>query len=58
MEHLGKTLIIIGIRLVIAGLMIYFFGNKFNWLGHLPGRHKYCKGECEDLHPFNKHDNY
>ena len=37
MEHLGKTLIIIGIRLVIAGLIIYFFGNKFNWLGHLPG---------------------
>lgn len=37
MEQLGKTLIMIGIILVIAGLIIYFAGNKFSWLGHLPG---------------------
>jgi uncharacterized membrane protein len=37
MEHIGKTLIIIGIILVIAGLIIYFAGNKLSWLGHLPG---------------------
>ncbi len=37
MEHIGKTLIIIGIILVIAGLIIYFAGNKLNWVGHLPG---------------------
>ena len=37
MEHIGKTLIIIGIIVVIAGVIIYFAGNKLNWLGHLPG---------------------
>jgi hypothetical protein len=37
MEHFGKTLIIIGIIFIIAGLIIYFAGNKLNWLGHLPG---------------------
>ena len=37
MEQVGKTFIIIGIILIIAGLIIYFAGNKFGWLGHLPG---------------------
>jgi hypothetical protein len=37
MEPIGKTLMIIGIILVIAGAIVYFAGNKLNWLGHLPG---------------------
>jgi hypothetical protein len=37
MEQIGKALIIIGIILVIAGAVVYFAGNKLNWLGHLPG---------------------
>ncbi len=37
MEQTGKTLIIIGVILVIAGLIIWFAGNKLTWLGHLPG---------------------
>ena len=37
MEHIGKTLIIIGLILVIAGVIIYYAGNRFSWLGHLPG---------------------
>ena len=37
MEEIGKALIIIGIILVIAGAIVYFAGNKLNWLGHLPG---------------------
>jgi H+/Cl- antiporter ClcA len=37
MQQLGKYIIIIGIIAVIAGLIIYFFGNKLSWLGHLPG---------------------
>ena len=26
-----------GIILVVAGLIIYFAGNKLSWIGHLPG---------------------
>jgi H+/Cl- antiporter ClcA len=37
MQHIGKILIIIGIIIVITGLILYFAGNKFSWLGHLPG---------------------
>jgi hypothetical protein len=37
MEQIGKILILTGIIFVIAGLIIYFAGNKLTWLGHLPG---------------------
>jgi len=37
MQQAGKVFIIIGIILVIAGLIIYFMGNRLGWLGHLPG---------------------
>lgn len=37
MQQAGKVLIIIGIILAIAGLIIYFAGNRLGWLGHLPG---------------------
>jgi hypothetical protein len=37
MEHLGKILVFVGIVLVVAGLIIWFAGDKFSWLGHLPG---------------------
>ena len=30
---IGKYIMI----LVVVGLIIYFAGNKMNWLGHLPG---------------------
>jgi hypothetical protein len=37
MPQVGKILIIIGIIFAIAGLIVYFAGNKLGWLGHLPG---------------------
>ncbi|MGB8490554.1 MAG: DUF2905 domain-containing protein [Bacteroidales bacterium] len=37
MEQLGKILIFTGILLIIAGLIVYFAGNRLTWLGHLPG---------------------
>lgn len=37
MEQLAKILIFSGIILVIAGLIMYFAGDKLAWLGHLPG---------------------
>jgi H+/Cl- antiporter ClcA len=33
----GKWIIIAGIIIVIAGILIYFFYDKSNWLGKLPG---------------------
>jgi hypothetical protein len=37
MPHLGKILVIIGILLVVAGLVVWFAGDKLSWIGHLPG---------------------
>jgi len=37
LEQLAKILIFSGIILVIAGLIMYFAGDKLAWLGHLPG---------------------
>lgn len=36
-EQLGKTLLVIGIFIIIAGIVVFFFGNKLNFLGRLPG---------------------
>lgn len=27
----------VGILLIVAGVIIYFAGNKMEWIGHLPG---------------------
>lgn len=33
----GKYLIGIGVVILLAGVVVYFFGDKLNWLGRLPG---------------------
>lgn len=33
----GKYIIIAGAIVLILGVAIYFFHDKLNWLGHLPG---------------------
>jgi len=33
----GKWIILIGVLLVLAGIIIYFFQDKLHWIGHLPG---------------------
>jgi hypothetical protein len=37
MPNTGKILVIIGIIFIIAGLVIYFWGDRIGWIGHLPG---------------------
>ena len=37
MQYTGKIIIIIGIILIGIGVIIYLFGNKLHWMGHLPG---------------------
>jgi hypothetical protein len=37
LQPIGKYLIVFGAIIAVAGLILYFFGNKFNWLGNLPG---------------------
>lgn len=37
MQQFGKIIIIIGVLLVVSGIIIYFFGDKLQWFGNLPG---------------------
>jgi len=39
--EIGKSLISIGIFISFIGLIFYLFGDKFGFLGHLPGDFKY-----------------
>ena len=33
----GKWIIIIGVFIIVAGVVIYFFHDKLHWIGRLPG---------------------
>ena len=33
----GKYIILFGIIIILAGVLIYFFHDKLNWIGRLPG---------------------
>jgi len=33
----GKYMIALGFLIIIAGVIIYFFHDKLNWIGKLPG---------------------
>ncbi|MDB5198197.1 MAG: hypothetical protein JWO92_160 [Chitinophagaceae bacterium] len=33
----GKYIIIIGVIIIFIGVIIYFFHDKLNWIGKLPG---------------------
>jgi len=50
--NIGKHIIIAGIVIVITGIIIYFFGNKFGWLGHLPGDVRIEKENSKIYIPF------
>lgn len=36
-QNTGKMLIFGGLIILVIGVVIYFSGNKLNWIGRLPG---------------------
>jgi uncharacterized membrane-anchored protein YitT (DUF2179 family) len=36
-QQTGKIIMLIGLTVVVVGILIYFFHNKLNWFGKLPG---------------------
>lgn len=47
----GKTIILFGVILVIAGTLIYLFSDKLQWLGKLPGDIRIEKGQFRLFFP-------
>lgn len=37
MNEWGRYIIMIGIAIVFIGLIVYFLGDKLDWIGRLPG---------------------
>ena len=37
MERQGKIIILIGILVIVAGLIVWLFGDKLRFIGRLPG---------------------
>ena len=36
-SDLGKSIIFIGLLIIIVGVFVYFFGDKLRFIGNLPG---------------------
>ena len=36
-QNIGKYLVVTGIIILTAGVLIYFFHDKMQWIGRLPG---------------------
>jgi hypothetical protein len=37
MDRLGKSVIVVGVLVVVAGIIIWLLGDKLRFLGRLPG---------------------
>lgn len=51
-NSLGKNLIIIGVFIILAGIIIYFFHDKLQWIGKLPGDIRVEKENFRFYFPF------
>lgn len=47
----GKWIIGIGVIIIIVGIIIYFFHDKLNWIGRLPGDMRIEKGNFRFYFP-------
>lgn len=36
-QQTGKYILLVGLIIVVAGIIIYFFHDYFKWIGKLPG---------------------
>ncbi len=36
-SNTGKYIIVFGLLVVLVGVVVYFFHDKFHWIGRLPG---------------------
>ncbi|MGN6617508.1 MAG: DUF2905 domain-containing protein [Ilyomonas sp.] len=50
-QESGKYIIIGGLIIAVIGLLIYFFYDKLNWLGRLPGDIRVEKGNFRFYFP-------
>ena len=50
-QSIGKLLLAAGAFLLLAGMVVYFLGDKLKWIGHLPGDISYQSGNFSFYFP-------
>ncbi|HEY5462755.1 MAG TPA: DUF2905 domain-containing protein [Hanamia sp.] len=50
-QQTGKYILIVGLIIVLAGIIIYFFHDYFKWIGRLPGDIRIEKGNFRFYFP-------
>ena len=50
-QQTGKYIIVFGVIVIVAGVVVYFFGNKLHWIGRLPGDIRIEKGPTRIYFP-------
>jgi len=50
-QQTGKYILIVGLIIVLAGIIIYFFHDYFKWVGRLPGDIRIEKGNFRFYFP-------
>lgn len=51
-QQTGKYVLIVGLLVVVAGILIYFFHDYFKWIGRLPGDVRVEKENFRFYFPF------
>jgi hypothetical protein len=42
--NIGKLLMVLGMGFTFAGIIYYYFSNRFSWIGNLPGDFRFERG--------------
>jgi uncharacterized membrane-anchored protein YitT (DUF2179 family) len=50
-QQTGKYILIVGVIIVVAGILIYFFHDYFKWIGRLPGDIRVERGNFKFYFP-------
>lgn len=51
-QQAGKFIILIGLAIVVVGLIVYFFHDKLDWIGRLPGDINFKRNNFRFYFPF------
>lgn len=51
-QNTGKYIILSGAVIIVIGILIYFFHDKINWVGKLPGDFRVEKENFRFYFPF------
>jgi hypothetical protein len=52
-QYTGKLIILCGLAILLIGVVVYFFSDKMQWFGRLPGDIRIEKNNCRLFFPLS-----